>query len=271
MLFRNEEFNSFAQFLMDVITSLADNSQKPSGFSRIPGYLAQILNLPSVSLAVIGTSRDGTAILLSAFSGTSAPPSFEQDLLLIHERTRPSSPREIPAPHATLEMAQGETSDPGAPASFLRATVFSQVIDPQHRMMLVVHQRHEDAQLSGQQLELLQMLARQLGRMLESLVIWMARPEVVGAPFEQLTEREWVVLRCLSSDAGEKQLADQLGLSPHTLHSHIKSIYRKVGVQGRLQLLLRVEDALRDLRQSQLQARLSPVNEKGTDRSVSAA
>jgi DNA-binding NarL/FixJ family response regulator len=47
-------------------------------------------------------------------------------------------------------------------------------------------------------------------------------------------------------------LAGRLGLSPHTLHSHIKSIYRKVGVQGRLPLLLRAQGAVRALRIRQM-------------------
>ena len=68
-----------------------------------------------------------------------------------------------------------------------------------------------------------------------------------------------MVLRGLNSDAGEKQLADQLGLSPHTLHSHIKSIYRKVGVQGRLPLLLRAEEAMRGLRADRVNKRIVPV------------
>jgi len=61
--------------------------------------------------------------------------------------------------------------------------------------------------------------------------------------------------RCLNYDGSEKQLANQLGISPHTLHSHIKSIYRKIGVQGRLALLRRADDARRAVRLSRLAAR----------------
>src|SRR5512146_2185357 len=82
----------------------------------------------------------------------------------------------------------------------------------------------------------------------------MTRHGAVGKPCDRLTDREWIVLRHLDSDAGEKQLADQLNLSPHTLHSHIKSIYRKVGVQGRLPLLIRFNTALRELRNSSINA-----------------
>ena len=71
-----------------------------------------------------------------------------------------------------------------------------------------------------------------------------SQPKALGAAFERLTDREWMVLQGLNSDAGEKQLADQLGLSPHTLHSHIKSIYRKVGVQGRLPAAARARECI---------------------------
>ena len=77
-----------------------------------------------------------------------------------------------------------------------------------------------------------------------------------------------MVLRGLNSDAGEKQLADELGLSPHTLHSHIKSIYRKVGVQGRLPLLLRAEEAMRGLRVGRLNQRQYPSLVSATTRAV---
>ena len=41
------------------------------------------------------------------------------------------------------------------------------------------------------------------------------------------------------------RLGDQLQVSPHTLHSHVKSVYRRLGVQGRLSVIKRVEQALR--------------------------
>jgi DNA-binding NarL/FixJ family response regulator len=110
----------------------------------------------------------------------------------------------------------------------------------------------------------LQAVARQLSQLLSSLVVWLARPEALGDPFDRLTDREWMVLRGLNSEAGEKQLADQLGLSPHTLHSHIKSIYRKVGVQGRLPLLLHAQQALRALRVKQVNGNPpAPVSDGG--------
>jgi DNA-binding CsgD family transcriptional regulator len=271
MPFRDEEFNNRAQLLMDIASILAYDTQRVSGFPRIPGFLGRFLNLPSVSLAVIRTAPEGAAIVLSAFSGTPVPPSFEQDLLNIHEQTRPLSSRDNSAPRATLEITRAAAADAGSFASLPRATVFAHSIDERHRMLLIVHQHDDDPQLSAPTTDTLQLVARQLGRLLQPLVICLTRPEAIGSPFDRLTDREWIVLRHLDSDAGEKQLADQLGLSPHTLHSHIKSIYRKIGVQGRLQLLLRAEEAQRDLRQRNLEYRAEAVSSTAGERTISAA
>jgi DNA-binding CsgD family transcriptional regulator len=271
MPFRDEEFANRTRVLMDVAVSLAHDTQDASGISRIPGFLGRILSLPSVSVAVVRAAPEGTTILLSAFSGTPLPPSFEQELLNIHERTQPPSPRENAAPRATLEIARDAAADDGGLASFPRAAVFTQPIDERHRLLLIVHQHGDDPPLSTHVAEMLQLVSHQVGRLLEPLVIWLTHPDVVGEPFDRLTDREWVVLRRLDSDAGEKQLADQLGLSPHTLHSHIKSIYRKVGVQGRLQLLLKVAEARRELRRRSLEKRPAAVNPTEMDRTISAA
>ena len=62
----------------------------------------------------------------------------------------------------------------------------------------------------------------------------------------------------LCSDASEKQMADQMHISHHTVHSHIKSIYRKVGVQGRIPLLRLADDTLRGLRLRRFDSRPTP-------------
>ncbi|WP_177320985.1 LuxR C-terminal-related transcriptional regulator [Lentzea waywayandensis] len=53
------------------------------------------------------------------------------------------------------------------------------------------------------------------------------------APGTELTERELVVLRYLRSTLSEREIAQQLSLSVNTVHSHVKSIYRKLGVGSR--------------------------------------
>lgn len=54
-------------------------------------------------------------------------------------------------------------------------------------------------------------------------------------PFPDLTEREREVLRLLTEGCLYKEIADQMGLSWHTVHSHIRHIYEKLQVRSRSQ------------------------------------
>ena len=47
---------------------------------------------------------------------------------------------------------------------------------------------------------------------------------------EKLTPRETQVLRLLASGCTYSQAADRLGMSPHTITTHIKNLYRKLQV-----------------------------------------
>ena len=49
----------------------------------------------------------------------------------------------------------------------------------------------------------------------------------------ELTERELGVLRSLGGDLSTRQIAQNLYVAPSTVRSHIKSIYRKLGVTSR--------------------------------------
>jgi two-component system, NarL family, response regulator LiaR len=61
-----------------------------------------------------------------------------------------------------------------------------------------------------------------------------------------LTDREWEVLDLLSTGAGTEEIARTLVLSTETVRSHLKNLYRKLGVRSREQA---AEEArrLRDL------------------------
>ena len=49
---------------------------------------------------------------------------------------------------------------------------------------------------------------------------------------QPLTPRETEVLRCLASGCTYVQIGDRLGMSPHTVTSHIKNAYRKLDVHN---------------------------------------
>jgi DNA-binding NarL/FixJ family response regulator len=62
-----------------------------------------------------------------------------------------------------------------------------------------------------------------------------------------LSNRESLVARHLVEGATERVVADELGLSVHTVHTYAWRIYRKVGAQDRQALTLRFVDRLRSL------------------------
>jgi LuxR family maltose regulon positive regulatory protein len=49
----------------------------------------------------------------------------------------------------------------------------------------------------------------------------------------ELTERELAVLRLLNGELSASQMGDSLYVAPSTVRTHIKSIYRKLGVSSR--------------------------------------
>lgn len=58
-----------------------------------------------------------------------------------------------------------------------------------------------------------------------------------------LTPREKDVLTGLASGVTEKQLAASLDLSPHTVHSHVKNIYRKLHAKSQAEAVGRAKRA----------------------------
>ena len=55
------------------------------------------------------------------------------------------------------------------------------------------------------------------------------------AEIQNLTEREQEVLAALSNGNTDKEIAEKLFVSLHTVKSHLKSIYKKVGAKNRLE------------------------------------
>ena len=55
----------------------------------------------------------------------------------------------------------------------------------------------------------------------------------VAEKYHDLTEREIEVLRAVAQGLTDAQVAERLVISPRTVHSHLNSIYSKLGITSR--------------------------------------
>jgi len=80
-----------------------------------------------------------------------------------------------------------------------------------------------------------------VGRLLESAYGTAAagRADTQDGLVEQLSEREITVLRYLSSRLPAPDIASTLYISGNTVRSHVKAIYRKLGVNSRAEAVER--------------------------------
>lgn len=76
-------------------------------------------------------------------------------------------------------------------------------------------------------------------RVAERVLDMLAHPKSAPADDCGLTDRERAVLALLVRGLSKKQVAADLGVSTHTVHSHIRSVYEKLGVHTRSQAVAR--------------------------------
>ncbi|HSD79885.1 MAG TPA: response regulator transcription factor [Solirubrobacteraceae bacterium] len=70
-----------------------------------------------------------------------------------------------------------------------------------------------------------------------------AAPEAAdGAAEERLTTRERDVLELLAAGATNREIAERLVLSPHTVKEHTSALYRKLGVRNRAEAARRAHE-----------------------------
>jgi len=78
-----------------------------------------------------------------------------------------------------------------------------------------------------------------LSQALESLVTKPSMPATTGVDRDQrLSNREMEVVRCVAMGLRNKEVADKLGVSEATIKNHLTSVYSKLGVSDRLELIL---------------------------------
>lgn len=63
----------------------------------------------------------------------------------------------------------------------------------------------------------------------------------------ELSGRELEIVRGVFEDRTEFAIANDLKISPHTVHTHVQRLHRKLRVANRVQLLLRVMDEFHGL------------------------
>ncbi|MGO9504986.1 MAG: LuxR C-terminal-related transcriptional regulator [Streptosporangiaceae bacterium] len=81
------------------------------------------------------------------------------------------------------------------------------------------------------------------GILTEKLKAFQPRPQPgPGSADEKLTDRELRVLRLLTGDLSERDIGQQLYVSHNTVHSHVRSIYRKLGVSSRAHAVERTRE-----------------------------
>jgi pSer/pThr/pTyr-binding forkhead associated (FHA) protein len=57
-------------------------------------------------------------------------------------------------------------------------------------------------------------------------------------PLPALSQVEQQIVRCLAEGQTEKEVASLLKLKPHVVHSHVKEVYRRLGITSRAQLVV---------------------------------
>lgn len=67
-------------------------------------------------------------------------------------------------------------------------------------------------------------------------------------PKLELTQRQRQILERAAVGAGDKEIADALKISPHTVNSHFRILYKKTGMKNRTSLCTRF--TISDPRQS---------------------
>lgn len=243
--------------LLATAAALQELTSHVNDLKHVPEVLAKATQLELVTFALLAEVPDHEPQILVLSScgevGGSAnlqtDPGLQQELLstIRAEASKGMTPPEDAAGTPCLVSHYCDDKE-SATCPRCRQVVITRQIDGTHRMILIVRQRPEAPAVPQATIDVLHLLSNYLSKTLRTMLSCYAYPPRLGEPFTKMTEREWMVLCGLDSEDGEKQLADRLGLSPHTLHSHIKSIYRKIGVQGRLPLQQRFRKALQECR-----------------------
>ena len=249
--------------VFDLAEAIHELTTDMATLARVPEVLVQSLNLGSLVFALVDIRTPNPPVILALkvygtpilCSEMTADVQVRQEILTLCQPNVPSTStlqdHLVPPVPESLARCVNGLKCPLGHASFCgqcRQAVLIRHVDADHRLILMINHHPQETAIPLDTLEALQLVLEHLVKSLHILVSCQHYPPCLGDPFTTLTNQEWIVLCAQNSDASEKQLADSLGISPHTLHSHIKSIYHKLDVRGRLPLIHKFRRALQDYR-----------------------
>jgi len=80
-------------------------------------------------------------------------------------------------------------------------------------------------------------LSQTLATLFETMSDSMPQPTSTPPMTEQLTKREKTIIKLVCQGAKNQEVADTLNISPHTVKTHLYSIFRKTDCRNRVELL----------------------------------
>ena len=223
--------------LLDIVALLGELTAHEASLPEIPRVLVSLLPVDRVEFSIVcATAAESDRVLVAAGCDTGDDSSISS----VVARAMPSDSSDAPATDASAEVDQGEDRGTrgalytGPDGQIRRRVAMVRKIDATHQMVLVLFWGKRLSAMSDELGELANAICKTLVRLLGVLLSWREQPDEPGGDFSRISPVEWRILRHLNTDLSEKELASALITSPHTLHSHIKSIYKKLGVRNRL-------------------------------------
>jgi LuxR family maltose regulon positive regulatory protein len=192
---------------------------------------------------------------------TSAVAGLAYRSLMAGDRGQPEEQRRLVEQAEEIARAHGIDESSGTLCTALSASLgecgkIDEALAPAERGIALIRRRNVQVDLADALLRKLTLLRRLEQREEAAAVLAEVRAVVESCPdagvlparlaaFEQntrergaagaaeLSERELTVLRMLSGSLSERDIGRELYLSHNTVHSHVRSIYRKLGVFSR--------------------------------------
>ena len=114
---------------------------------------------------------------------------------------------------------------------------YRRLLKPQRHHWLYLLRPWSSRPFAARQRRMVRLFHDELGRILEKDAVRSA----AFCPLNQLSPRLRETLNLLACGFSEKQVARNLSCSNHTIHGYVKELHRRLNVNSRVELLLKVE------------------------------